>query len=123
MKVLVVDDYRPNRLLPVAMLKKLGIEAVAVESGEEALNWLAQDPLVDQVLLDISMPGMSGTEVCRRLRQDPVLKHLRVVAYTAHAFSGEKSDILAGGFDDLLIKPIDRQSLMQVLGLDGAWGS
>jgi len=118
MKVLVVDDHKVNRMLPRAILAKLGVEVLEADSGEAALSCLENDPNVNHVLLDVSMPGMTGIEVCQRLRENPQTKSLHIIAYTAHAFASEKSQIMAAGFDDLLIKPINREGLLQALGLD-----
>ena len=117
MKVLIVDDHQVNRLLPRAILGKLGVEVVEADCGEAALDCLDKEGGVDHVLLDVSMPGMTGLEVCRRLREAPATRDLHIVAYTAHAFASEKDQIMAAGFNDLLIKPISRDTLLQALGL------
>lgn len=116
MKVLVVDDHPMNRLLPRTILAKLGVEVLEAASGAEALECLARSPGVEHVLLDVSMPGMSGTEVCRRLRGEAGTRGLHIVAYTA--YDDEEETILAGGFDHLLRKPISRDALLRVLGLE-----
>lgn len=116
--VLVVDDHPVNRLLVSVMLREAGYEVGEAENGRQALDKLRAQPW-DIVLLDISMPDMSGDEVCRRVRADDTLKGLRVIAYTAHAMSSEQDQILAAGFDGLLTKPISRASLHAALGLTG----
>lgn len=116
MKVLIVDDQTVNRKLPLAMLRAIGLPCVEASSGEEALQIVAADADISHLLLDVSMPGMSGIEVCAALRANP-LRSLCIVAYTAHAFEGEKSEIMAAGFDALLVKPISRSNLLQSLGL------
>ena len=116
--VLVVDDHPVNRLLVSVMLREAGYEVGEAENGRQALDKLRAQPW-DIVLLDISMPDMSGDEVCRRIRADDTLKGLRVIAYTAHAMSSEQDQILAAGFDGLLTKPISRASLHAALGLTG----
>lgn len=116
MRVLIVDDQKINRTLPSVLLKQAGCEVFEADSGEAALAVLSTCP-VDAVLLDISMPGVSGMEVCAKLRQEPAWAHLHIVAYTAHALPSERSEILAAGFDELLIKPINRQSLFNALKL------
>lgn len=119
MHVLIVDDNPVNRLLPSAILRKEGCTVAEAACGEDALTYLAKDK-VDCVLLDISMPGLSGEEVCERIRQDPSLAGLKVIAYTAHAMPEEKQRIMGAGFDDLLIKPISRAGLLAALGLTKA---
>lgn len=116
MKVLIVDDQKINRMLPSVLLKQAGCEVFEADSGEAALTML-QTNSVDVVLLDISMPGVSGMEVCAQLRKEPAWAGLQIVAYTAHALPSERNEILAAGFDELLIKPINRQSLLSALKL------
>ncbi len=116
MKVLIVDDQKLNRTLPCVLLRKLGCEVTEADSGEAALAAL-QGRSMDAILLDISMPGISGTEVCRRLRGDPALAGLYIVAYTAHALPEQRVEMLAAGFDEVLIKPINRQRLLEALRL------
>lgn len=116
MKVLIVDDQKINRTLPSVLLKQAGCEVYEADSGEAALAVL-QCGRVDALLLDISMPGVSGMEVCAMLRKDPAWAQLLIVAYTAHALPSERSEILAAGFDELLVKPINRQGLLNALKL------
>lgn len=104
-KILVVDDNAVNRKLACAMLKKQGWDTAEADGGQQALDRLSADTF-EAVLLDISMPGMNGEEVCRAIRADQRLQHLKVIAYTAHALESEKSRIMSAGFDDILIKPV-----------------
>jgi two-component system, chemotaxis family, chemotaxis protein CheY len=115
MNILVVDDVRSNRLLPVFILRKLGWTVTEAADGAEAITLLSEKDY-DCVLLDISMPGISGEEVCRRIRGDAKLKALRLIAYTAHALTEEKERIREAGFDEVLIKPITRESLLTAIG-------
>jgi CheY-like chemotaxis protein len=112
--ILVVDDNPINRKLAVAMLRKRGWLAEEVDSGLAALARLSEAAF-DGVLLDISMPGIDGEEVCRRVRADPALAGLRLIAYTAHAMESEQQRFLETGFDMVLIKPITMQNLRRVL--------
>jgi CheY-like chemotaxis protein len=118
-RVLIVDDHPVNRRLPGMLLRDSGWQCVEAESGEAALTALRQAPY-DCVLLDISMPMMSGTEVCRIIKDSKDLKHLRVIAYTAHALEETRGSILNAGFDCILIKPINRRSLLAALDPDSA---
>lgn len=113
-QALVVDDHPTNRLLAIALLKKLGWAVAEAESGELALQ-LAERLAPRLVLLDISMPGLSGEETCSRLRQLPGGAQMRIIAYTAHAFQEERERFLAAGFDDILVKPINRQHLAELV--------
>lgn len=104
-RVLVVDDNQLNSRLVALFLKKLGWEAQAVGSGALALNSLESQQF-DLVLLDLRMPGVSGEQVCRTIRDELGLRALPVIAYTAHSMPEEMARILATGFNGLLIKPI-----------------
>ena len=102
--VAVVEDNPDNRLLVRAILEDLyAIEEY--ENGTEALAGLrAQRP--DLVLLDISLPGMDGTEVLREMRADPALQGLPAIALTAHAMAGDREKYLNAGFNEYVTKPI-----------------
>jgi two-component system chemotaxis response regulator CheY len=112
--VLVVDDNAVNRKLAATLLKRRGMHVQEAEGGEVALDMLRHERF-DAVLLDISMPVMDGKEVCQRIRADAQLAGLWVVAYTAHAMDCERQNIMAAGFDDLLVKPISASDLLRVL--------
>ncbi len=110
---LVVDDDLVNRLIAARMLEKLGWTVAASEDGEKALSFLSEKR-VTVVLLDISMPRMSGHEVCQRIRDD-IGDDIKVIAYTAHAQPEDRRSFLDFGFDALLVKPITRERLVEVL--------
>jgi CheY-like chemotaxis protein len=103
-RLAVVEDNPDNRLLVRAMLGD-AYDITEYASGPEALVGLRSTP-ADLVLLDISLPGMDGIEVLRRLRADPATAQLPVLALTAHAMAGDRERFLALGFDDYLTKPI-----------------
>ncbi|MGI6454135.1 MAG: response regulator [bacterium] len=103
-KIVLVEDNPDNRLLVQAILEDQ-YEVIDYENGQEAIDGiLSQAP--DLVLLDISLPGMDGTEVLQKLREHPELKDLPVIALTAHAMSGDREKYLAYGFNDYITKPI-----------------
>ena len=114
LNALVVDDVATNRRLASMLLKKLGWLVAEAESGQNALEYLATNG-VDVLLLDLNMPGMTGEEVCKQIRNNEKLKHLRVVAYTAHVLPDEKLKMIEAGFDGLLVKPISKATLTEAL--------
>lgn len=114
-RALVVDDVPSNRKLAVVFLGKLGWNAVDVEGGKRALEWLTDNPEVDLVLLDISMPDLCGEDVCLQLRALPRFASLPIVAYTAHALPGDVDRFLANGFSAVLVKPISLQGLSELI--------
>ena len=112
--VLVIDDNVVNRRVAQGLFRKLGWAVDTVDSGEQALPRL-RDRSYDLILLDISMPGMNGMEVCQHIRTDPQLMDVRVIAYTAHALLEEQQHFLAEGFDGVLLKPINLQAIQELL--------
>ncbi|HSJ23981.1 MAG TPA: response regulator [Longimicrobiales bacterium] len=110
-RVALVEDNPDNRLLARAILDDL-CEVDEYETGAEALAGLRRSP-VSLVLLDISLPGMDGTEVLRHIRDDETLRALPVIALTAHAMAGDRERFLGMGFDAYVTKPIvDEQILL-----------
>jgi CheY-like chemotaxis protein len=103
-KIAVVDDNADNRLIIRTILEDQ-YEIVEFSSGLEAIEGFRKSrPHV--VILDISLPEMDGTEILRRLRDDPELHDLPVIALTAHAMVGDREKYLAAGFNDYVAKPI-----------------
>jgi CheY-like chemotaxis protein len=119
LRALVVDDNRLNSRLLHMFLGRLGVAVHVVDSGEQALQALKQESFC-LVVLDLRMPVMSGEQVCRTIRQVPVLQHLPVVAYTAHRMPDERARLLGAGFTDLVTKPMsfmDVRRLCERLGI------
>ena len=103
-KIAVVEDNMDNRLLVQAILED-DYDISEYESGREVLDGLADD-IPDLVLLDISLPGMDGTEVLQWIRAQEALESLPVIALTAHAMAGDRERYLEMGFDEYVTKPI-----------------
>jgi two-component system, cell cycle response regulator DivK len=112
--ILVVEDNPDNMRLFAWTLEDYGYAFHGVGSAEEALPLLEQQPF-DLVLMDISLPGMDGKEATRRVRANPRLNGLPVIAVTAHAIKGEDTAILASGVDALITKPIDEAMLLRTI--------
>ena len=112
--VLIIDDEAVNRRLAEFLFQKLGWQVETLDGGAQALRYLAAHHY-DLVLLDISMPGMNGLDVCQHIRADPRLRELRVIAYTAHVLLEEQQRFLAGGFDDVLLKPISFRAVQELI--------
>lgn len=101
--VLVVDDDLVNRKLARALLEREGWRVSECEDGACALA-LAEEEDVQAVLLDISLPDMTGDAVCALLRRRR--RGLFIVAYTAHTLEQDTQRMLASGFDRVLLKPV-----------------
>jgi two-component system, cell cycle response regulator DivK len=109
-KIAVVEDNPDNRLLIRAILEDL-YEIVDYEAGPEALHDFNSN-VPDLVLLDISLPEMDGTEVLKNIRKVDNLKHLPVIALTAHAMSGDREKFLSEGFNEYVMKPIIDETIL-----------
>jgi class 3 adenylate cyclase len=110
-KILVVDDNPANVKLLVDVLDLSGYRASSATNGADALAQIAADQ-PDLVLLDIMMPGMSGYEVCERLRADPATALLPIVLCTSLDPGSERLKGIEAGADDFITKPINRPELM-----------
>ena len=110
-KVLVVDDTPQNVKLLADLLRAKGYAVVTASAGPEALAQVeAERP--DLVLLDVMMPGMSGYEVCQKIRANPATGILPVVMVTALDPSQERIKGLDAGADDFLTKPVNHAELL-----------
>ncbi|HKK93610.1 MAG TPA: response regulator [Longimicrobiales bacterium] len=109
-RIAVVEDNADNRLLVDALLGHIH-EIVEFETGADAVAGLeSSDP--DLILLDISLPGMDGTEVLAWVRAHEALGETPVVALTAHAMAGDREKYLALGFDEYVTKPIVDEAVL-----------
>ena len=109
-RILVVDDIPQNVKLLADLLGVKGYAVATAVNGEEALAKVAAER-PDLVLLDVMMPGMSGYDVCRRLRADPATALLPVVLCTSLDPQQERINGIAAGADDFLGKPINQPEL------------
>ena len=108
--IAIVEDNADNRLLLQAILGDTH-QLTEYENGIAALDGITRTR-PDLVLLDISLPGLDGTEILARIRKDSALRGLPVVALTAHAMSGDREKFLAAGFDDYITKPIVDETVL-----------
>jgi CheY-like chemotaxis protein len=109
--VLVVDDNQPNRELLAAYLEDVDCRTVPAQDGLEALKIIAKDP-PDLILLDVMMPKMSGFEVCKKIKSDPMTADIPVIMVTALNEFGDIERGLDCGTDDFLSKPINKLELL-----------
>jgi two-component system cell cycle response regulator DivK len=108
--VLIVDDNERNRRLARDVLRFAGFRTLEAANGAEALT-LAAEHQPDAILMDIRLPDLDGTEVTRRLRQEPRTGAIPVIALTSLAMKGDREWFLASGFDGYLEKPISVREL------------
>jgi PAS domain S-box-containing protein len=122
LSILVAEDNEINALLARALLTRLGHRPTIATNGEAAVeSWLAARAAgspYDLVLMDVQMPGMDGLEAARRIRAAEALagdKPTRMLALTANVQIEDREAALAAGLDGLLVKPLDRERLREVL--------
>ena len=109
--ILVVEDQEDNRQILRDLLGNAGFDLIEAENGEEALAALAkQRP--DLVLMDIQLPIMDGYEATRRIRANPELKGLPIIAVTSYALTGDEAKALAAGCNAYVTKPYSPRALL-----------
>ena len=112
--ILIIDDDADIRLLIVLLLESAGHTAVEAADGPAGLAYLAAHG-ADCVLLDINMPGMTGWEVCRRIKADPATAHIPVIIQTVRSMVRDQAQCEAAGPDGFVNKPFDRMELLSVI--------
>ncbi len=112
--VLIVDDEDGFRSVLVRRLQNRGIQAFGAGRGEDALDFLLTRN-VDVVLLDIKMPGMSGVEVLRKMREQGC--KAEVIILSGHVLLDTAVEIMDFGVNDYLLKPCDTEELMDRITL------
>jgi len=113
-RVLIVDDNVDAAETLQMVVSTMGHEAETAHDGRAALE-AARSRQPDIVLLDISMPGMDGFMVARRLRSEPGLRKIRVVALTGYGQQDDRRRTREAGFDDHLVKPVSPEDLRRLL--------
>lgn len=110
-RILVVEDAANDIRLLGTLLSEQGYGVSVARSGEEALDQLDRE-VPNLLLLDVILPGMSGYEVCQRLRTAPATRHVPVLMITALQPDEDRQRGLDAGADDFLVKPINRVELL-----------
>ncbi|KKK16913.1 hypothetical protein ARAM_002680 [Aspergillus rambellii] len=125
MHVLIAEDNPINQKLATIVLTRLGCTLAVVDNGQQALDYLAADPVTcprpDIILMDISMPVMDGFEATRMIRTqppfttDPRICMAPIIGMCATNCREARESYLARGMDDILLKPLRRKHLHQLL--------
>ena len=116
-KVLVAEDNPINRMVIEKLLKKLPLEYLIVENGQELVHEAERNPY-DLILTDIQMPIMDGLTATRELRKQSKFDHIPIVALTAASFEDEIEKMRYAGMNDYVAKPIDREKLISAIELN-----
>jgi two-component system, cell cycle response regulator DivK len=109
-RILVVEDNPDNRILITDVLTSLDYEVIVAVDGEEGVA-KATSEKPDLILMDLSLPQMDGWTATRHIKSKPDLRHIKIIALTAHAMVGDREKALEAGCDDYVSKPIDLREL------------
>ena len=110
-RILVVEDQPDNRQIIRDMLAPTDCETTEAEDGEQAPEAIAkQRP--DLILMDIQQPTMDGYTATRKIKADPALRSIPVIAVTSYALSGEEKKAREAGCDDYVPKPFSPRQLL-----------
>jgi len=114
MRILIAEDQADNRDILVRRLERKGHELHLAENGAEAVE-LATLVKPDVVLMDVSMPIMSGVEATRLLKSHPDTANIPVIVLTAHALQSVRNDCEAAGCNGFATKPLDFPALLSTI--------
>jgi CheY-like chemotaxis protein len=109
-RILIAEDNAVNRELLRELLEARGYAVEEACNGLEALQMIAQSK-PDALLLDLNMPVLDGFATVRKIRENPSMASLPVLAVTAYAMRGDREKTLSAGFDEYLSKPISSSAL------------
>jgi two-component system cell cycle response regulator DivK len=110
-RILVVEDQADDRQIIRDMLAATDYEITEAEDGEQALAAVAKEP-PDLILMEIQLPSMDGYEAMRRIRTNPSLISIPIIAVTCYAPSGEEQKARAAGCNDFVSKPYSPHILL-----------
>jgi two-component system cell cycle response regulator DivK len=117
-RILYVEDNFENRLFVRRVLESMGLEMLEAYDGQAGID-MAQTEKPDLILMDVGLPGMDGLETTAKIKANPSIGQIPVIALTANAMKGDRERCLAAGCDGYLQKPIGvtelRQQVLQFL--------
>lgn len=111
--ILIVDDDSVNRLVLSGFLALHNYRILEAESGQDAINTLAENPQIDLIIMDIMMPGMTGVEACQIIRKQYALHELPILFLTAKKnVENDVAECFAAGGNDYFTKPVSKSDLL-----------
>jgi two-component system cell cycle response regulator DivK len=113
-RILYVEDNPQNMRLVRKLLKINGYETIEAETGLAGVE-AAINEVPDLILMDINLPDIDGMEATRRIKANPKLANVPIIALTAAAMRGDRERILTAGCDDYLQKPIDTVQMIETV--------
>ena len=109
--ILLVEDNELNRDMLIRRLNRAGLDVIYAENGQQALDMMASEqPAL--VLMDMNLPVLDGWTASRQAREDDRIKHIPIIALTAHAMEADRLNALEAGCDDYATKPVDFPGLL-----------
>jgi CheY-like chemotaxis protein len=110
-KILYIEDTENNRILVSRYLERNGYQVLTAEHADDGLA-MAEREQPDLILMDMALPGLDGWDATRRLKSDPRVRHIPVIALTAHVMQGDREKALTAGCDDYDTKPFQFPRLL-----------
>ena len=110
-RILVVEDQEDNRRILRDLLTSKGYEIIEAVDGEEGVA-MAGEHIPDLILMDIQLPGLDGYEATRRIKSNPDLAGIPIIAVTSYALSGDETKAKEAGCDDYIAKPYSPRALL-----------
>ena len=111
-KILLVEDNEMNRDMLSRRLIRRDFEVTKAVDGEQGVN-MAVSESPDLILLDMSLPVLSGWDAAQKLKADPATQNIPIIALTAHAMGGDREKALEAGCDDYDTKPVEIKRLLE----------
>ena len=110
-RILLVEDTEDNRQIMRDLMSITNYELIEAVDGADGVAMAALHK-PDLILMDIQLPVMDGYEAARRIKADPALKHIPIIAVTSYALSGDEAKTLAAGCDGYVAKPFSPRLLL-----------
>ena len=110
-RILMVEDTEDNRQIIRDLIESVGYDLIEAGDGEEGVAMAAQHK-PDLILMDIQLPVMDGYEACRRIKANPDLRHIPIIAVTSYALSGDEEKTRDAGCDSYVAKPFSPRQLL-----------
>ena len=110
-RILVIEDNEDNRRIARDLLTSTSYEMIEAVTGEDGIR-MAETHRPDLILMDIQLPGLDGYEVTRRIKANPALRHIPIIAVTSYALSGDDVKAFEAGCDAYIAKPYDPMLLL-----------
>ena len=110
-RILIVEDTEDNRRIMRDLLTNAGFELLEALDGGQGVA-MAAEHCPDLILMDMQLPVLDGYEATRRIKSDPQLRHIPVIAVTSYALSGDEAKTRTAGCDGYIAKPFSPRQLL-----------